>query len=230
MSDDGTFESYARLAIEEFENFPAERRSMLVDAVAAARIETVLDVGCGAGQQLLPFAEKTGALCVGLDSNARVGEIGRSLFRENNFADRAVFVCGKGEHLPFAAASFDVVICRVALPYMNVRRALSEMARVLKPDGYFFLKTHAPRFYFAMIKQRIKKLSAKQIVYPLIALAGGLSNTVVGAQPDTRFWKGKEIFQTRRFINRELKKNRLRIEKEMPDSNPQTPSYLIRKI
>jgi ubiquinone/menaquinone biosynthesis C-methylase UbiE len=230
MSDDGSFKSYARLAIEEFENFSAERRYMLVDAVGARRVERVLDVGCGAGQQLLPFAEKTQALCVGLDLNKQIGAIGRNFFCENNLAARAVFVRAAGEHLPFAAASFDVVICRVALPYMNARRALTETARVLKPDGYFFLKTHAPPFYFAMIRQRIRTLCAKQIAYPLFSLVGGAANLLIGKQFESNFWKGKEIFQTRRFIERELKKNGLRIEREMPDSNAQTPSFLIRKI
>jgi ubiquinone/menaquinone biosynthesis C-methylase UbiE len=40
------------------------------------------------------------------------------------------------ESLPFDDASFDLVTCRLAFHHFpNARQALSEFARVLKPDG-----------------------------------------------------------------------------------------------
>lgn len=230
MGNDGSYKEYARIAIEHYSTFDAKRRFMLVDETDAAQIKTVLDVGCGAGTELLPFAEKTPAMCVGIDVGREVGEIGRELFRQKGFAGRAEFFRAKGEELPFGAASFDAVVCRVALPYMNNRKAIAEISRVLKPDGKFFLKTHAPRFYFGMIRRRAGSLNPKQIAYPLISLAGGAWNLLSGNQPEGGFWQGKEIFQTENFLLRELAKNGLRIEKQLPDTNAETPSYLIVKV
>ena len=44
-------------------------------------------------------------------------------------------VCAAGENLPFADERFDLVFSRVALPYMDINRALREIARVLKRGG-----------------------------------------------------------------------------------------------
>ena len=49
-------------------------------------------------------------------------------------------VIGSAEQLPFASESFDLVICTQVLQYIpEPRRAINEMARVLRPGGYLFL-------------------------------------------------------------------------------------------
>lgn len=230
MSSNGDYKDYAQRVIEQYAAASDRQRSMLLDEIDCANIETVLDVGCGAGQELLPFAEKTRALCIGIDVGREVGEIGQEVFRRHGFAGRAEFFRAQGEHLPFADASFDTVICRVALPYMDNRKALAEMSRVLKPHGKFFLKIHAPKFYYGMIRRRIGTLNPKQVAYPVFSLLGGSWSILTGQQPAGGFWAGKEIFQTKRFLRGELAKNNLRITKDLPDTNAETPSYLIEKV
>lgn len=227
--DDGSYMEYARRAVENFAAFGPQRRYLLVSEIDDARIERVLDVGCSAGQEMLPFAEKTRARCYGVDVAPEVGAVGGKVFSEAGFAGRFSFVRSKGEDLPFAEASFDVVICRVALPYMDNRRALAEISRVLKTNGRFFLKIHAPQFYLGMLKRRASSLNPKQLAYPLICLSGGAWHSLTGNQPRGSFWRGKEIYQTKKYLRRELAKNNLRIEKELPDTNAETPSYLIVK-
>src|SRR5207245_7299416 len=46
------------------------------------------------------------------------------------------------ELLPFREASFDFVFSRVALPYMHIPKAASEMGRVLKPGGGLWCLLH----------------------------------------------------------------------------------------
>jgi ubiquinone/menaquinone biosynthesis C-methylase UbiE len=53
---------------------------------------------------------------------------------------------GAGESLPFDAGSFDRVISAVALPYMNIQKALSEIHRILVPGGRISLSLHLPSF------------------------------------------------------------------------------------
>ncbi len=224
-----TFEEYAERAVSNFSRLDDERRLMLVEALKDRKIERVLDVGCGAGQEMLPFVEKTGAFCVGIDVAGEVGTVGKKTFANAGFAGRCAFAVSKGEVLPFANESFDVIIYRVALPYMDNRQALEEISRVLKPEGAFFLKIHAPLFYLGMIRRRFKSMSVKQLAYPLICLAGGPWNLVRGQPPKGAFWQGKEVFQTRGFLHRKLAKNNLRIKDLLPDTNPETPSFLIVK-
>ncbi len=224
-----TYQDYAQAALENYAKRDAASRYLLFDAVKDLKIERVLDVGCGAGQELFPFLEKSEAFCVGIDVAAELGKVTGKVFTEKGFTARAGFVRSKGEELPFADESFDVVLCRVALPYMNNRQTIAEVARILKPNGVFLLKIHAPAFYFGMIRERLPKLSLKQLAYPLICLAGGTWHFLTGKQLQNGFWQGKEVFQTRGFLRRECEKNNLRIKGELADTNIQTPSFVIVK-
>ncbi len=225
-----TYEEYARQTIENFARKDAASRRLFVNAVSGSDIKTVLDVGCGAGQELLPFIEETGAFCVGIDVAPELGVVTQKFFRAMRADEtRAAFTRSNGETLPFSDASFDVVLCRVALPYMNNRRTIAEIARVLRPNGVFLLKTHAPRFYFGMISERWKTRSVKQIAYPVICLAGGAWHSLTGKQLQKGFWQGKEVYQTERFLRKEFARNNLRIEGFLADTNPKTPSFVVVK-
>lgn len=226
---DGTYIEYAKLTLQDFTSASEERRNLLVNELANVEVKRVLDVGCGAGLQLLPFAENKDSFCVGIDIGEEVGEVGNAIFRERGLEKKGEFLRSIGEELPFSDESFDVVICRVALPYMDNRKALSEMSRVLCPGGKFFLKIHAPLFYWGMIKERAKTLNPKQLAYPLICLTAGTINRISGKHPTGNFWKGKEVYQTRKSLAKELEKRRLRIVRELPDSSDGTPSFLIEK-
>ncbi len=229
MATLGTYKEYAQEVIENFASKDAESRYLLVNAVKDLEVKTVLDVGCGAGQELLPFAERTGAFCVGIDAAAELGKVAGGFIEKMDFAEQIVFTRCFGEKLPFADASFDVVLCRVALPYMNNCQTIAEVARVLRRGGVFLLKTHAPAFYFGMIRRRWETFSLKQIAYPLICLAGGTYHLLTGKHLSEGFWKGKEVYQTEGFLKREFAKNNLRIEGYLSDTNVETPSFVVVK-
>jgi ubiquinone/menaquinone biosynthesis C-methylase UbiE len=220
------YQEYAQAALANYAQRDAASRYLLFEAVKNLRIERVLDIGCGAGQELFPFLEKTAAVCVGVDVAPELGKVTKKNFANQ---EKAFFVRSEGENLPFADASFDVVLCRVALPYMNNRQAIAEVARILKPGGVYLLKTHAPAFYFGMLPERLKTLSVKQVAYPLICLAAGSWHFLTGKQLQKGFWKGKETFQTRSFLEKEFKQNNLEIKGFLADNNPQTPSFRVVK-
>ena len=223
------YRGYARAALKDFAGRDAGRRDLLANAVGGREIRRVLDIGCGAGQELLPFAAKFGAFCVGVDIAPELGAVSREITAFADEPEKLNFARSAGENLPFADASFDAVLCRVALPYMHNARAIAEVARVLRSGGVYLLKIHAPAFYFGMIRERAKTFNAKQVAYPLICLAGGAIHRVTGKQMQTGIWRGKEVFQTRKSLETELARNGLRIERELADTNSQTPSFLIEK-
>jgi len=210
----GSYSDYARAVLDTYGKRNADERNILFDALAGATIGRVLDLGCGPGQELIPFLVNSDAVCVGVDIADALGQVAIPFFREEGFATRANFVQATGERLPFADASFDVVLCRVALPYMNNRGTIAEVGRILSPGGTFLLKTHAPAFYIGMIGERLKTLNPKQLAYPVICLAAGLWHLATGRQLTSGIWKGKEIFQTRQFLEREFATHGLRIDGE----------------
>jgi hypothetical protein len=81
-----------------------------------------------------------------------------------------------------------------------------------------------------MLRQRLPLMSLKQLAYPVICLFGGVLNSLTGKRPQNGLWKGKEFYQTKRYIRNELARNNLRIVGELKDTNVATPSFLIEKI
>ncbi len=101
--------------------------------------ETVLDLGSGAGADVLISARRVGPTgrAIGLDMTDEMLDLAR-----RNAADAGVsnaeFVKGYLEDLPLPDASVDVVISNCVINLSGDKaRALSEAARVLRPGGRF---------------------------------------------------------------------------------------------
>src|SRR5947207_2142639 len=101
-------EQYARSAWARFHSQP-ERSQATLRAVQALQIARVLDVGCGAGQELSPFV-LNGALGVGIDFAPETGLIGRELYEAQLPGCRVAFARASGDALPFCSDTFDAVI------------------------------------------------------------------------------------------------------------------------
>jgi SAM-dependent methyltransferase len=110
------YDSYLRVEWDKFASNPARCRASLA-AAHGMEVKHVLDVGCGAGQELLPFVTQKSAIGVGIDVASSVGRVGREMYAANAPSARVNFLRGTAELLPFPSDSFDVVICRLALPY-----------------------------------------------------------------------------------------------------------------
>jgi arsenite methyltransferase len=101
--------------------------------------ETVLDLGSGAGADVLISARRVGATgrAIGLDMTDEM----LALARANATAagvDNVEFVKGHIEEIPLAEASVDVVISNCVINLSRDKpRVLREAARVLRPGGRF---------------------------------------------------------------------------------------------
>lgn len=221
------YDSYVRAEWQMFLDNPG-RQVETLDAVAGFTVHRVLDVGCGSGQELLPFATKLGASCVGIDAAPEVGQTGRELFARHAPGAHVVFACATAESLPFLDNAFDVAICRLALPYTHNARCLFELARVLRPGGMLLLKIHHARYYASKFRKGIASAQLPSALHAARVLLAGSIYQVTGRQPRLRF-PSRETFQTVALLRRELARCGLEIKKPMGDSNPLTPSFLILK-
>lgn len=96
---------------------------------------SVLDCGMGPGRLLVEL-ERRGWSVAGVDLAGEMVALARS--RLPGSADR--LVQGSAESLPFSGESFDAVVATGVFEYVeNLPRALSEVARVLRPDGRFIV-------------------------------------------------------------------------------------------
>ena len=227
LSDSTAYDDYVRT---EWALFSADPMRSVIgrELQSSLDVDRVLDIGCGAGQEMLPFLAGRTALGVGIDISLEAGHAGRELFREHPVPGHIAFLRAGAESLPFSSAAFDVVICRLALPYTDNRAALAEIARVLRPGGAFVLKFHHARYYTSKLSDAISTRRLKPAIHACRVLTAGMVYYLTGRQHRNRIL-GAETFQTRALLRRELARHGLTIERELPDSVPAAPSLLIRR-
>lgn len=138
---------------EYFDQFISRWRDLevlVVECGAGCTTELLVDRGCrvsgvdGAGDSVTRAAER--AVAEGLDIDYRVGA---------------------PEHLPFDDGRFDVVLCVEVLEHTSdLRKALAEMARVLRPGGYFLFdsinRTWTSRVVMIWLKDLLLRKSGRR--------------------------------------------------------------------
>ena len=105
-----------------------DAREALFDAIAEVRPRRVLEVGGGEGELAERLVRELGCELVGVDQSERMVELQRA---------RAIDArVGDVQDLPFPDGSFDVAVAAWMLYHVpDPDRALSELARVLRPGG-----------------------------------------------------------------------------------------------
>ncbi|HOU45055.1 MAG TPA: class I SAM-dependent methyltransferase [Anaerolineaceae bacterium] len=109
-----------------------QRRLEMIREAAGERARgRVLVDGCGLGAYLVRLAPEAG-FAVGLDIEAERAMQAHS--------QGPLAVVGAGEHLPFAADQFDLLLSHEVLEHVqDDRAAITEMVRVLRPGGRIVL-------------------------------------------------------------------------------------------
>lgn len=110
-------------------------RKLLVDSMRTLSRDLhprrILDVGCG----LKPYESilrENGATYLGFDNPVTLESAGHTATRADLFGDNL--------NLPFAAASFDTVVCTQVIEHSpEPGRLVGEIARVLEPGGHLLL-------------------------------------------------------------------------------------------
>lgn len=136
----------------------------------------ILDVGCGAGQTLIASKLTTGVVASGIDIDSDALSLGRRIDAKIHF------VRASGEAIPFRSDYFDLVVSRVALPFMNISRALAEMWRVLKDGGDLWVTLHPPSMAVKDLLGNLSRLELKGAAYRLTVLANGMALHFSGKQ------------------------------------------------
>ena len=95
--------------------------------------DSILDCGCGYGFYLRLLDDLTGADITGLDPDGERLDHCRRLLGDRS---RISFVQGSAEELPFGDETFSHAVCSEVLEHLeDDRTALTELRRVLQPDG-----------------------------------------------------------------------------------------------
>ena len=105
-----------------------------------SRGKKVLEVGCGAGVDLVRFA-RGGAQVTGVDLTASAIDLARANFSQQGLTGD--FRVADGEQLPFPDGAFDLVYAHGVVQYTaNPRRLVEECRRVLAPGGHAIFQVY----------------------------------------------------------------------------------------
>lgn len=134
----------------------------------------MLAIGCGCGTNLFSFQE----ICkevVGVEVEPVYLQFTPLWARLAEVPVPRTVLTG-AENMPFPDADFDLVVCFGALQYMEIRDALREVARVLKPGGLFVFTLSDLRGYLTELTTRARTFRRPQEV---IREAAILANMLV---------------------------------------------------
>jgi len=109
--------------------------------------ESILDIATGTGDLAIKFAEKTKASkIVGLDLSEGMLSVARKKVNDTELENKVKFIKGDSEALPFDENSFNAITVSFGIRnFDNLEKGLSEIFRVLKPNGaLIILETSVP--------------------------------------------------------------------------------------
>ena len=174
---------------------------------------SVLDVGCGTGQQLV---EVSGRLKIGVEPDVDCARQAQ---------DRGISVIrAQAEHLPFAANTFNGIICKVVISLTLEDQTVREIGRVIKPNGKAYLACEGSGYYLRCLLLG----SAKTRLYGLRTLI----NTWWWVITHRRLpgFVGDTIYQSRRRLRHYFKSNQLEIVSERQKRFLGFPVFLYSEI
>lgn len=150
-------------------------RRKMISELQMLNPQLVLDVATGTGDVAINTIKQlkiNDLHIVGLDISPQMLNVGINKIHTEGLSDRIEMMVGDSENLPFDSNKFDAITVAYGVRnFENLERGLSEMQRVLKPNGKLvvleFSKPHAfPfkqlfNFYFKNILPLIGKITSK---------------------------------------------------------------------
>ena len=121
-------------------------RKKVVDIVAKQQPENILDIATGTGDLAINLVETKASKITGLDISPGMLEVGRQKITKKGLDGTIEMVLGDSENLPFSDNTFDAITVAFGVRnFENLNKGLSEILRVLKPNGVFvILETSVP--------------------------------------------------------------------------------------
>ena len=147
-------------------------RKKVLQIVAKNNPKTILDIATGTGDLAILMAKTNAEKIIGLDISSGMLEVGKKKILDKNLSTRIEMVLADSENMPFEDDYFDAITVAFGVRnFQNLEKGLSEILRVLKPNGVFvILETSVPdktpyrqgyNFYSKNILPIIGKLFSK---------------------------------------------------------------------
>ena len=152
-----------------------KKKKKVLKMIGKSHPKTILDIATGTGDLAILMAQTKADKIIGLDISAGMLEVGVQKIANKNLSKTIEMVLGDSENIPFEDDYFDAITVAFGVRnFENLEKGLSEILRVLKPNGTFvILETSVPdktpykqgyEFYSKNILPLIGKLFSKDNV------------------------------------------------------------------
>jgi demethylmenaquinone methyltransferase/2-methoxy-6-polyprenyl-1,4-benzoquinol methylase len=121
-------------------------RNKVLKLVSEKKPKTVLDIATGTGDLAILMAKTSAEKIIGLDISAGMLEVGKEKIIQKKLQNKIEMVLGDSEAMPYPDNYFDAITVSFGIRnFENLEKGLSEILRVLKPNGIFvILETSNP--------------------------------------------------------------------------------------
>ena len=147
-------------------------RNKVVNMLKPHQPKMILDVATGTADLAITLSKLQPTKIIGLDLSNNMLEIGRIKVKDKNLSRMIELVKGDSENLPFENNTFDAITVAFGVRnFEHLEKGLSEILRVLKPNGQFIILEFSKvktfplkqfyQFYFRFIMPTLGKLFSK---------------------------------------------------------------------
>jgi demethylmenaquinone methyltransferase / 2-methoxy-6-polyprenyl-1,4-benzoquinol methylase len=121
-------------------------RKKVLKLVSDKNPKTVLDIATGTGDLAILMTNTSAEEIIGLDISAGMLEVGKQKIAEKKLDTKIQMVLGDSENIPYPEHYFDAITVAFGVRnFETLEKGLSEIHRVLKPNGIFvILETSVP--------------------------------------------------------------------------------------
>jgi demethylmenaquinone methyltransferase / 2-methoxy-6-polyprenyl-1,4-benzoquinol methylase len=121
-------------------------RKKVVQLVSQKNPKTILDIATGTGDLAIMMANTSAEKIIGLDISQGMLDVGIKKIDSKNLNHKIEMLNADSEAMPFEDNSFDAITVAFGIRnFENLDKGLSEILRVLKPNGIFvILETSNP--------------------------------------------------------------------------------------
>ena len=117
-------------------------KNTLVSMLGQKPSTSLVDIGGGTGDIAFRFLNEGGKEVKIVDNNYNMLDCGRDRSNSSIYKNKIVWINGNAEELPLASYSADALTTSFCLRNVsNIKAALNEACRVLKPGGRFYIST-----------------------------------------------------------------------------------------
>ncbi|MFH0987716.1 MAG: class I SAM-dependent methyltransferase [Patescibacteria group bacterium] len=127
---------------------PQEDMPGIVKLFKKDKVKKVLDLGCGSGRHVI-YLTKKGFDVYGMDNSECGIRIARNWLREEGIKADLKIGCFC-HRLPYKSSSFDAIVSVQTMMHAfheDIKKAIREIKRVLKPNGFIFVTVVKDRHF-----------------------------------------------------------------------------------